>query len=101
MAKKRKTESARTSSRSTMSGPSAKKPGRTAADPATRKLLGTGELAGMRPFNQNKAGEYASTTPAEGEHYPAPTPEVTASTLTETNPSPKAGELDPLIGVNH
>ena len=100
MAKKRKTESTRSSSRSTVSGPSAKKPRGAATDPATARMLGTGELAGMRPFNKNKAGEHGARPPAEGEHYDPPAPEVTGSTLSETNPSPKVGEHDAAAGEN-
>jgi len=67
-----------------------------------RKMLGTGELAAARPFNRNKAGEHgdAAHSPKEGEHYDAPGPEVSGSTLTETIASPKLGDGRPPLGVN-
>jgi catalase len=92
---------AKASARSTMSGPSAKRPRGSGDDEATRKFLGTGELAATRPFNRNKAGEHgqAAHVPETGEHYDAPGPEVTGSTLSESNRSPKTGGR-PALGVN-
>ncbi|HUR20087.1 MAG TPA: catalase, partial [Vicinamibacterales bacterium] len=92
--KSRRSGSAKTSARSTVSGPSAKKPRAEAPDKATRKFLGTGELAATRPFNANKAGEHgdAAYHPEEGEHFDPPDTDVTGSTLSEVNASPKLGE---------
>jgi catalase len=92
---------AKASARSTMSGPSAKRTRASGDDEATRKFLGTGELAATRPFNRNKAGEHgqAAHVPETGEHYEAPGPEVTGSTLSESNRSPKTGGR-PALGVN-
>ena len=102
MATKKGRSQAKSSARSTVSGPSGKRPRSSGDDPATRKMLGTGELAGKRPFNRNKAGEHgaAARRPEEGEHYDAPGPEVTGSTLAESNPSPKVGDGEPPLGEN-
>lgn len=103
-AKKRKagaSNTAKSTGRSTISGPSLKKPRGEAVDPGSAKLLGTAELAAMRPFNRDKAGEIgdASRSLPPGEHYEAPGRDVTASTLSEANVSPKPGELA-IPGVN-
>src|SRR5690242_13562761 len=92
---------ARSSSRSTVSGPSAKAP-RNSGDAATRKMADTGELAAAMPANPNKPDEYgaASRNPRVGAHHEPRDPATTGSTLTESNPSPKVGSGAPPIGLN-
>src|SRR5687767_16025938 len=76
-------ETAKTSARSTASGP-AKKAGREAiSDPATLKLAGTQQLAAEFPFNAAKPSEFgeAAAKPARGQSAEPPDPSVGASTL--------------------
>src|SRR5688572_21998631 len=81
---------AKSSSRSTVSGPSAKAPF-DANDAATRKMADTGDLAAAMPDNPNKKDEYgpASREPKPGAHRAPRDPATGGSTLTESNPSPK------------
>ena len=98
----RPTDSAKTSAKSTVSGPSAKRRRAESDDVATAKMLGTDELSSRRPFNRNKAGEHgdAARMPKEGEHFDPPGMEVTGSTLSEVNGSPKTGTGEPPRGIN-
>jgi catalase len=99
----RSNESAKSSARSTMSGPSSRTPvGKELADRAARKMADAGELASAMPENPNKIDEYgdAAREPHEGMHVEPRDPETTGSTLTETNPSPKVGGGAPPTGFN-
>ncbi|CAN5891062.1 catalase HPII [soil metagenome] len=91
----------KTSSRSTVSGPS-RSDARSATDAAMRKMEGTQALVAAMPFNENKASEYGKATrvPLEGMTADPPEPSVTGSTLTETLASPKAGAGKPVPGFN-
>jgi catalase len=97
----RSSEGARSSSRSTVSGPSARAP-MDAHDAATRKMADTGDLAAAMPANPNKPDEFgdAARNPKPGAHTEPRDPATTGSTLTETNPSPKVGSGAPPIGLN-
>src|SRR5690349_8250630 len=82
-----------TSARSTVSGPS-RKDRSSHSDPAdllAAKLEGTQALAASMRFNRTKPGEYgrAALDPQPGQSVEPPDVRVTASTLTETNTSPK------------
>ena len=65
-------------------------------------MTGTNELAAAMPFNHNKAGEHgqASAKPQRGATAKASDVRVTGSTLTEANPSPKAGSGKTSLGHN-
>jgi catalase len=93
-------ESAKSSARSTVSGPSARAPD--TGDAAARKFADTGELAGAFPENANKADEYgeAARDPQAGAHIAPRYPETTGSTLSESNSSPKTGSGAPPAGFN-
>ncbi len=95
-------ESTKSSSRSTMSGPSAKAGRFDPADAAARKMAAAGELAAAMPENATKAGEYgdAAREPEEGAHVAPRDPAATGSTLTEVNPSAKVGAGAPPAGFN-
>ncbi len=88
--------------RSTMSGPSVPVPPLALADAAARKLAGTAALAKAMPHNANKAAEYgrASAEPPAGVAVAPPDEEVTGSTLTEVNASPKVGDGVPPLSFN-
>ena len=92
---------ARSSSRSTVSGPSAKGP-RGSDDAATRKMADTGDLAASMPANPNKADEYgdAARNPKPGAHREPRDPATLGSTLSESNPSTKVGSGAPPVGFN-
>jgi catalase len=97
----RSNESAKSSSRSTMSGPSAK----SRPDPndaAARKMADTNALAAAMPENPNKVDEYgdAARNPNEGAQVEPDDPATTGSTLTENTPSPKLGSGSPPVGHN-
>jgi len=95
-------ESAKSSARSTVSGPSSKAPGLDPGDAALRKMAAAGELAAAMPENPTKAGEYgeAARAPEEGAHRAPRDPAATGSTLTEINPSPKVGSGAVPAGLN-
>ena len=97
----RSAESLKTSARSTVSGPSAKK-GLDTGDAAARKFAAVGELAEAMPENPTKAGEYgdAARDPQEGAHNQPRDPSAGGSTLSETNPSAKVGAGAPVAGFN-
>src|SRR6186713_247278 len=92
---------AKSTVRSTASGPSAKAPF-DSGDAATRKMADTGELAAAMPANPNKKDEYgaASRDPKPGAHTAPRDPATGGSTLTEGNPSPKVGSGAPPAGLN-
>jgi catalase len=97
----RSNESAKSSSRSTMSGPSAKSrpdPG----DAAARKMADTDAVAAAMPENPNKVDEYgeAARNPNPGAQVEPDDPATTGSTLTETTASPKVGSGAPPVGFN-
>jgi catalase len=85
-----------------MSGPSGKPKALDVGDAPTRKLAGTAALAAAMPHNPTKAGEYgrAAYEPQPGATVEPPDIEVTGSTLTEVNPSPKVGAGVPPISFN-
>jgi catalase len=90
----------KSSSRSTVSGPSvsASKARDKANDVLAAKAAGTAELAASFPFNAAKAGEHSRKGPPEtpaGQSVPPPDPSVVASTLTEANSSQKVGTRAP------
>ena len=89
-------ESAKSSARSTISGPSARnRPDVT--DVAARKMAAAAELAAAMPENPTKADEYGdgARTPQIGAHHEPRDPSGTGSTLTEAHPSPKVGDGAP------
>jgi catalase len=95
-------ETARTSARSTVSGPARKAQADAAVDLATAKAAGTDALAAEFPFNAAKPSEFGSAAakPAQGQSAKPPHAAVTGSTLSEINASPKAGEGKPPSGLN-
>ncbi len=99
--KRSKTDAtAKSSARSTVSGPSARAPD--SNDAAARKFADTGDLAAQFPENANKVDEYgdAAREPQEGAHASPRDSATTGSTLTETTPSRKLGSGAPTAGVN-
>jgi catalase len=73
------------------------------ADLASRKAAETDALVASMPYNRNKAAEHGrdhAIAPPKGEQRTAPTPDVTASTLTERMASDKVGAGEPLLGEN-
>ncbi len=93
---------ARTSARSTVSGPSRKQGYRDITDDATAKIAGTEAVAAAMPFNAGKPSEYgeAASEPAIGQTVALPHPIVGASTLSESNPSEKGGSGNPQMSFN-
>ncbi len=93
---------------STISAPSTGQPPASLGtnDPTAERLLekfiGTVDLAQQRPFNATKPLEYGEDArePHVGETYEPATPLATASTSTETIPSPKLGDGCPHLGNN-
>ncbi len=89
-----------TSSRSTISGPSvpATADALKSDDPGVVKFASSGELAEKFQANENKAAEYgdaAAEGAPRGDNAEAGSPYATASTVTETNVSPKLGDEVP------
>jgi len=97
----RSSEPLKSSARSTVSGPSAKRVPDT-TDAAARRMAAVGELAEAMPENPTKAGEYgeAAREPMEGAHFQPSDPGAGASTLSETTASAKAGAGAPVAGFN-
>ncbi len=93
---------ARTSARSTVSGPAAKNGYQDVTDDATAKVAGTEAMAAAMPFNAAKPSEYgeASSEPAVGQSVDPPHPIVGASTLSESNSSEKVGSGNPPMSFN-
>jgi catalase len=96
------TATSKTSSRSTISGPTAKANAAAITDAATAKLAGTQLLAAAFPFNSAKPTEFgdAAAEPAVGQTAEPPHPVVGASTLAENNASPKVGSGNPQLSFN-
>jgi catalase len=94
--------SAKSSARSTLSGPSRGTGAAKLADAAVTKYEATEALAAGMPHNENKAGEHgdAARKPRPGRTVAPPDPSATGSTLTESNASPKVGTGEPQTGLN-
>ncbi|MBV9913087.1 MAG: catalase [Sinobacteraceae bacterium] len=71
-------------------------------DAATAKIAGTEAVASAFPFNAAKPTEFgeAAREPATGQALEPADPMIGASTLTETNASPKAGKGNPQLSFN-
>jgi catalase len=72
----------------------AKAPPGGAVDPPAQKMADVQAMAAAMPFNAGKAAEHGrdnATAPPEGGQVDPPSFEATASTLSETNASPKTG----------
>jgi catalase len=95
-----KRTSERAASRNTDSAPS-RAPSQSSDDAASRRAAETNATAEAMAFNSNKPEEYSdgSAQPSQGQHVDT-APIVTASTLTEANPSDKTGE-PPEVGANN
>ncbi len=95
---------AKTSSRSTVSGPAHRRESGTenTGDALVAKFDATEKLVAAMPYNANKALEHGelSTQPQEGQTVTPADPSATGSTLTETNPSDKTGAGKPQLGIN-
>ena len=91
---------AKTSARSTASGPTAKPGPQAATDAASAKLIGTQILASAFPYNAAKPSEFGNGGPAVGQSAEPPHPMVGGSTLSETHASPKAGKGNPQLSFN-
>ena len=98
----RKTDLARTSAKSTTSGPARPVASSHDGDPAIVKMAGTQEVASAFPFNAAKASEFgkAARSPVVGQSVEAPDPIVASSTLSEGNASEKLGGGNPAPGFN-
>ena len=94
--------SASSSARSTVGGPTEKGVGSSAQDALTAKIEGTEQTAAAFPFNAAKPTEFgdAALKPAIGQAVEPSDPIVGASTLSETNASPKAGKGNPQLSFN-
>jgi catalase len=95
-------EAAKTSARSTQSGPARRGGAASIVDRASAKIAGTEHLAGAFPHNTAKPSEFgeAAMKPARGQAVEPPHPMITGSTLTEVNASEKAGRGNPQMSVN-
>ncbi|MDQ2640566.1 MAG: catalase [Pseudomonadota bacterium] len=94
--------SAKSSAKATVSGP-ARKGGREAVtDLPTLKMAGTEALAAAMPFNAAKPAEFgaAADTPVAGQAVEPGDPVIGASTLSESNASPKVGSGNPQLSFN-
>jgi len=91
---------AKSSARSTVSGPARNGSENSIVDAATAKLAGAEALAASFPQNAAKAGEFGSAAPPQGQAVALSDASVTGSTLTEVNASDKVGSGDPVAGVN-
>jgi catalase len=96
------TSAAKTSSRSTVSGPTGSPHAAQITDAATAKIAGTEAVAAAFPYNAAKPSEFsdAGMQPATGQAVEPPHPMVTGSTLTEFNASEKVGKGNPQISFN-
>jgi catalase len=93
--------SAKAAARNTASGP-AHAGAVPDADAPARKAAETQALVAARPFNANKAQDFGrehAVSPPEGERFEPASPEVGASTLSESQASAKTG-TPPASGVN-
>ncbi|MGV7211440.1 catalase [Oxalobacteraceae bacterium A2-2] len=93
---------------STVSGPSSAPPPQSLGNPGPeaaallQKVAASQELSAQIPYNESKAGEHgeAARTPQPGRTCPIHHASATASTASETKPSPKTGDGVPPQGVN-
>ncbi|HEY2401410.1 MAG TPA: catalase [Steroidobacteraceae bacterium] len=92
--------SARSSARSTVSGPAKGFRGAPDGDAAVLKLAGAERIGAQFPFNAAKPSEFGETGAAAGQHELPADPAITGSTLSETNPSIKAGSGNPPVSFN-
>jgi catalase len=94
--------STRSSARATVSGPTHKAGSETAGDLPTLKMAGTEALAAAFPFNAAKPAEFgdAADDPVAGQAVEPADPIIGASTLSETNASPKVGSGNPQVSFN-
>jgi catalase len=93
---------AKAAARNTASAPS-NPSGDTAGDLLAEKAAKTEALAASVPFNPNKPHEFGrehAISPVTGFSVAPPSPIVGASTVSESNPSLKAGSGEPPEGVN-
>ncbi|HXC60212.1 MAG TPA: catalase [Steroidobacteraceae bacterium] len=90
------------SAHSTISGPSFDDAPERTADLLLLKQRGTQALAASMPANENKRAEYGEATdvPPLGASREPGSPLITASTVTESTPSPKTGVGVPPDGSN-
>jgi catalase len=97
-----RTSAAKTSAKSTVSGPTRKGGASTITDAATAKIAGTETVAASMPHNAAKPGEFgrAAMQPPTGQAIEPPHPMVGGSTLTEVNASEKAGRGNPQVSFN-
>jgi catalase len=95
-------DEARSSARSTLSGPARPPSPEQTTDAATAKRAGTEATAAAFPFNAAKPFEFSGDgqSPPVGQSVEPTDPRVAASTLTETNPSPKVGSGSPPLSFN-
>ena len=98
----KRTRSATTSARSSVSGPQRRSKNAPTSDVLVEKMAATDALVAAMPFNPNKAAEHgaAALSPPRGATAKPKSPVVTASTLTETTSSAKAGSGKPNLGQN-
>ena len=96
------TAAAKTSARSTASGPTRRGGAVAAADAAMAKAAGTEALAAAFPYNAAKPSEFGAEarTPATGQSVDPRHPLVAGSTLTESTASEKVGSGTPQASVN-
>src|SRR6187399_3083203 len=101
-ARSKTSESAKTSSRKTVSGPARKPAFVDPGDLPARKAAGAAALAEAMPANPIKAAEFGerARNPPPGQPLEPEDVAVTGSTLSETNPSPKTGSGAPTTGFN-
>ncbi|MEO6270341.1 MAG: catalase, partial [Lautropia sp.] len=102
-AKALKESVSKSAARATTGGPAHPDPAAaTLSDQAARKMAATQEMVAAIPHNAHKAGEHgkASRQPQAGQTVEPTDPSVSASTLTEVNPSAKVGSGKPPHGVN-
>ncbi len=95
-------DDAKSSARSTMSGPAKIPPSGALTDAAVRRSTATEALAAAMPYNASKAAEYgdASGPAPRAQRLEPASPEATGSTLTEVTPSVKVGSGSPAVGFN-
>ena len=95
-------EEAKTSARSTASGPARSDARVTDADRAVAKMAGTQTVAAAFPFNAAKPSEFGAKSKgaAVGQSVAPSDPAVSSSTLSERNPSKKVGGGKPVAGFN-
>src|SRR5690349_18809813 len=93
---------AASSAHSTVSGPSMDDAPARAADLLLKKHRGTETIAASFSHNVNKRAEYGEATavPPQGDNRDADDPLATASTVTESQQSPKTGTGVPPSGFN-